>query len=52
MPNLLSTEVITSKIFVIRGKKVMIDRDLALNWKSQIAISNKEKMGLRKRFRV
>lgn len=75
-------ETIINKIFVIRGKKVMIDRDLAelynvetrvLNqavrrnekrfpgdfmfqmtkeemdeWKSQIVISNKEKMGLRK----
>lgn len=29
MSNLLSTEVITSKIFVIRDKKVMLDRDLA-----------------------
>lgn len=73
---------ITNKIYLVRGKKVMIDRDLAnlygvetrvLNqavrrnakrfpkdfmfqmtqeelqeWKSQIVISNKEKMGLRK----
>lgn len=30
MPNLISIETITSKIFVIRGKKVMLDRDLAL----------------------
>jgi len=29
MPNLISIEVITSKIFVIRGKKVILDRDLA-----------------------
>ena len=29
MSNLISMEVITSKIFVIRGKKVMLDRDLA-----------------------
>ena len=75
-------EVLINKIFVIRGHKVMIDRDLAelydvetriLNqavrrnekrfpidfmfqmskvemedWKSQIVISNSEKMGLRK----
>ena len=75
-------ENIINKIFVIRGKKVMIERDLAelygvetrvlnqavrrnpkrfpedfmfmmspeefTNWKSQIVISNKEKMGLRK----
>jgi len=78
----LPDEVILNKIFVIRGQKVMIDRDLAglyevetriLNqavrrndarfpedfmfqmtrremqdWKSQIVISNSEKMGLRK----
>ena len=78
----LPNEAIMSKIYVIRGKKVMIDRDLAelfnvetrvLNqavrrnakrfpsdfmlqmtkiemnkWKSQIVISNTEKMGLRK----
>ena len=75
-------EIIENKIFLIRGKKVMFDKDLAvlygvetrtLNqavrrnkdrfpddfmfqltklefniWKSQIVISNKEKMGLRK----
>lgn len=29
MPALLSTEVIASKICMIRGKKVMLDRDLA-----------------------
>ena len=79
---LISDEAIISKIYVIRGRKVMIDRELAqlydvetrvLNqavkrnnkrfpedfmfqmtkeemqeWKSQIVISNKENMGLRK----
>ncbi len=79
---MLPEEVIMNKIYVIRGQKVMIDRDLAElydvktrilnqavkrnekrfpedfmfrltqeeleNWKSQIVISNKEKMGLRK----
>lgn len=79
---LIPQDVIVSKIYEIRGEKVMIDRDLAelygvetrvLNqavrrnlkrfpddfmfqmtqaemedWKSQIVISNKEKMGLRK----
>ena len=78
----LAEEAIISKIYLIRGHKVMIDRDLAelygvetrvlnqavrrnerrfpadfmfqltakeLNdWKSQIVISNKEKLGLRK----
>jgi hypothetical protein len=75
-------EVILSKIYLIRGVKVMLDRDLAIlyevetrvlnqtvrrnekrfpgdfmfqiskeemqDWKSQIVISNSEKMGLRK----
>jgi hypothetical protein len=78
----LPDETIINKIYVIRGKKVMLDRDLAElygvetrmlnqavrrnikrfpgdfmfllspeemeNWKSQIVISNREKMGLRK----
>ena len=84
MSNEITTpdEVVMNKIYVIRGKKIMIDRDLAelygvetrtLNqavrrneqrfpedfmfqmtskeledWKSQIVISNREKMGLRK----
>lgn len=76
-------QIIESKIFIIRGRKVMLDKDLAMlycvetrtlnqavrrninrfpedfmlqltkeemdNWISQIVISNKEKMGLRKR---
>jgi len=29
MPNMLSIEIITNKIFLIRDKKVMLDRDLA-----------------------
>jgi hypothetical protein len=79
---LISDEAIISKIYIIRGRKVMIDRDLALlydvetralnqavkrnekrfpddfmfqmtkeemqDWKSQIVISNRENMGLRK----
>jgi hypothetical protein len=79
---IIPEEVIISKIFLLRGIKVMLDRDLAKlynvetrilnqavrrnakrfpedfmfqmskeemeNWKSQIVISNKEKMGLRK----
>ena len=79
---MLPDKIIINKIFMIRGKKVMIDRDLAelygvetrvLNqavtrnlkrfpedfmfrmtkeemneWKSQIVISNREKMRLRK----
>ncbi len=29
IPELISIEIITSRIFVIRGKKVILDRDLA-----------------------
>lgn len=81
-PVIVASDMIENKIFFIRGKKVMFDRDLAglyrvetralnqavkrnadrfpeefmfqLNkremeiWKSQIVISNREKMGLRK----
>ncbi len=83
MPNQVLPEAIGQKIYLIRGHKVMIDRDLASlykvptgrlneqvkrnkgrfpedfmfqltkkeyeNWISQIAISNSEKMGLRRR---
>jgi len=87
MSEIIPQEIINSKILIIRGKKVMLDRDLAGlygvdtralnqavrrnrnrfpedfmfqltkeemdNWKSQIVISNAEKMGLRKRpFKV
>jgi hypothetical protein len=79
---IIPSERIESKIYLIRGKKVMVDRDLAAlyevetrtlnqavkrnidrfppefmfqltkeemeNWKSQIVISNRERMGLRK----
>jgi len=80
---LISQEVIEGKIFLVRGKKIMLDRDLAKlykvptrrlneqvkrnkerfpedfmfqltqeefeNWRSQIAISNSQKMGLRRK---
>jgi hypothetical protein len=79
----LSNEVVISKIYLVRGQRVMVDKDLAElyevdtrvlnqavrrnkerfpndfmfqmnakefeNWKSQIVISNSERMGLRKR---
>ncbi|MDP2157864.1 MAG: ORF6N domain-containing protein [Nitrospirota bacterium] len=82
MQELIPIEIIERKIFLIRGRRVMLDRDLAElygvetrvlnqavkrnlnrfpedfmfqltqaemeNWKSQIVISNKDKMGLRK----
>lgn len=80
---IIPDELVINRIYLIRGQKVMIDRDLAglyqvetrvlnqairrnierfpkdfmfqltekefKNWKSQIVISNSEKMGLRKR---
>jgi ORF6N domain len=80
---MIPDELVINKIYLIRGQKVMMDRDLAElyqvetrvlnqairrntdrfpkdfmfqltkkefeNWKSQIVISNSEKMGLRKR---
>ena len=83
MSAVVPMEVVEGKILLVRGKKVMLDRDLALlygvetrtlnqavrrnitrfpedfmfqlsneemeNWKSQIVISNKERMGFRKR---
>ena len=83
MSAIIPIDVIQQKICLIRGQKVMLDRDLAElyyvetralnqavrrninrfpddfmfqlsqeeieNWKSQIVISNKERMGLRKR---
>jgi len=83
MSDLVPVEIIANKIFLIRGQKVMLGRDLAglygvstgrlneqvkrnlkrfpddfmfqltgdefKNWKSQIAMSNSDKMGLRRR---
>ena len=83
MNAIIPIDVIQQKIYLMRGQKVMLDRDLAElyyvetralnqavrrninrfpddfmfqlsqeeieNWKSQIVISNKERMGLRKR---
>jgi len=80
---MIPDELVMNNIYLIRGQKVMLDRDLAVlyqvetrvlnqairrnidhfpkdfmfqstekefeNWKSQIVISNSEKMGLRKR---
>ncbi len=83
LQSILPDEAVINKIYFIRGKKVMLDRDLAEmygvetrvlnqavrrnkdrfpkdfifqlsdkefeNWKSQLVISNSEKMGLRKK---
>ncbi len=52
---LVKYEEIQSRIYTIRGLQVMIDRDLASlydeefsNWKSQIVMSNEDRMGLRR----
>jgi len=81
LPGIIPDDVVLAKIYLIRGQKVMIDRDLAelygietrrlkeavrrnrkhfpidfmfemtkeelTNWRSQIATSNSERMGLR-----
>ena len=81
--SIIPQQIIENKIFFIRGKKVMLDRDLAMlygvetrvlnqavrrnvkrfpedfmfqltneemeTWKSQIVISNKERMGIRRK---
>lgn len=50
MPNLLSTEVIASKIFVLRGKKIMLDRDLASLYKVPTKRLNEQVKRNLKRF--
>ena len=49
MGELIPEEVIERKIFMIRGHKVMVDKEEMENWKSQIVTSNREKMGIRKK---
>ncbi len=50
MPNLIAVEVITSKIFVIRNKRVMLDRDLALLYGVTTKRLNEQVKRNRKRF--
>ena len=38
MPNIISVEVVTSKIFEVRGKKVMLDTDLAKLYEVQTKV--------------
>jgi hypothetical protein len=40
MPNLIPTEVIEQRIFLIRGEKVMVDRDLAELYQVQTKVLN------------
>ncbi len=50
MTSLISVEVITSKIFFIRGKKVMLDSDLALLYGVQTKRLNEQVKRNKKRF--
>lgn len=50
MGDLISVELITSKIFFIRGKKVMLDSDLALLYGVQTKRLNEQVKRNRKRF--
>ncbi len=50
MSNLFSIESITSRIFVIRGKKVMLDRDLALLYEVTTKRLNEQVKRNMKRF--
>jgi predicted DNA binding protein len=50
MAELISTEIITSKIFVIRGKKVMLDSDLAMLYSVQTKRLNEQVVRNKKRF--
>jgi hypothetical protein len=50
MPDLISIQVVTSKIFFIRGKKVMLDTDLALLYGVQTKRLNEQVKRNKKRF--
>jgi hypothetical protein len=50
MSDLISIQVITSKIFFIRGKKVMLDSDLALLYGVQTKRLNEQVKRNKKRF--
>lgn len=50
MVNIISVDVITSKIFFIRGKKVMLDTDLALLYSVQTKRLNEQVRRNIKRF--
>lgn len=50
MSDLISVEVITSKIFFLRGKKVMLDSDLALLYGVRTKRLNEQVKRNKKRF--
>lgn len=50
MPNVISTEVITTKILVVRGKRVMLDSDLAVLYEVKTKRLNEQVVRNKKRF--
>jgi len=50
VPNLISSEVIAAKIFVIRGKRVMLDTDLAVLYGVKTKRLNEQMTRNKKRF--
>jgi len=50
MPNSISTEIIAAKILIIRGKRVMIDTDLALLYGVKTKRLNEQVRRNKKRF--
>jgi hypothetical protein len=50
MANLVSTEVIATKILIVRGKRVMLDSDLAVLYEVKTKRLNEQVVRNRKRF--
>jgi len=50
MPDSVSTEVIATKILIIRGKRVMLDSDLAVHYEDKTKRLNEQVKRNRKRF--
>lgn len=50
MTKLISTEVIATKILIVRGKRVMLDSDLAVLYGVETKRLNEQVMRNRKRF--
>jgi len=50
MPNPISTEVIATKILIIRGKRVLLDRDLAILYEVKTKRLNEQVMRNTRRF--
>ena len=50
MSNIISVEIIASKIFEIRGRKVMLDKDLAVLYGVSVKVLNQAVKRNLKRF--